>query len=62
MKPSGRLVITLTPMWAKSFQDIEDMSQEIVDLVSQAGFSNVSVDLRKDLKPEGALTVMAHNK
>lgn len=62
LKPGGRLVITLTPMWAKSFQDVQDMSQEIVDWVSQAGFSNISVDLRKDLKPEGSLTVTAYGK
>ena len=61
LKPGGRLVITLTPMWAKSFEDVEDMSEEIADLVNQAGFINVSVDLRKDMKPAGALSVTAHN-
>ncbi len=61
LKPGGRLVVTLTPMWVKSFQDVEDISREIVALVNQAEFINVSVDLRKDMKPAGSLTVMARN-
>jgi len=62
LKPGGRIVITLAPRWAKTFQDVEDMSQEIVTLVDQAGFTNTTVDLRMDLKPAGALTVMARNE
>jgi ubiquinone/menaquinone biosynthesis C-methylase UbiE len=62
LKTGGRIVITLCPRWAKTFRDVEDMAQEIVALVNQAGFTNTTVDLRRDLKPAGALTVIAYNE
>jgi hypothetical protein len=45
-----------------TFRDVEDMAQEIVAMVNQAGFTNTTVDLRSDLKPAGALTVLAHKE
>lgn len=62
LKPGGRIVITLAPRWAKTFQDVKDMSQEIVTLAEQAGLKDATVDLRMDIKPAGALTVVAYNE
>lgn len=61
LKPGGRIAITLCPRWAKTFQDVEDMAQEIIDLVNRAGFMKTTADLRRDLKPAGAITVVAYN-
>lgn len=59
MKPGGRLVITLNPRWARTIQDVEDIGREIVAHVSGAGFVQAHMELRKDLKPVGAVAVSA---
>jgi ubiquinone/menaquinone biosynthesis C-methylase UbiE len=60
LKPAGRLVISLNPRWAKTYQDVVDMGHEIVDMVAQAGFVDITTELRHDLKPAGAVIVIAY--
>jgi ubiquinone/menaquinone biosynthesis C-methylase UbiE len=59
MKPGGDLVIALNPRRAKTVQDVEDMGREIIDHISSAGFPQAEMELRPDLKPAGAVTVLA---
>lgn len=62
MKPGGLLGVALNPRWAKTADDVQAMGGEIMHHVMSAGFVQVSVELRPDLKPAGAVVVTAYAK
>jgi SAM-dependent methyltransferase len=62
MKLNGRLVIALNPRWAKTHEDVVDMGHEMLEMVAEAGFVDITTDIRQDLKPAGAVTVIAHKR
>lgn len=59
LKPGGMVVIALNPRWAASHDDVKDMGLEIVNHVTQTGFTQVAMETKEDIKPFGAVIVTA---
>jgi len=50
LKPGGRVVITIQPMWAKTEQEVQSVSEKLILQLKQAGFRQVRLETRQ-IKP-----------
>jgi len=50
LKPSGWVVITIQPMWAKTEQEVQSVSEKLILQLKQAGFRQVRLETRQ-IKP-----------
>jgi ubiquinone/menaquinone biosynthesis C-methylase UbiE len=55
LRPGGRVVITIQPMWAKTGQDIQSVSEKLILQLKQVGFRQVRLETRQ-IKPITALS------
>jgi ubiquinone/menaquinone biosynthesis C-methylase UbiE len=55
LKPGGRVVITIQPMWAKTEQDVQSVSEKLILQLKQAGFRQVRLETRQ-IKPITAVS------
>ena len=47
LKPGGRIVITIQPMWAKTEEDIQGVAKKLVFQLKQVGFKQVRLETRQ---------------
>ena len=47
LKPGGRVVITIQPMWAKTEEDVRSVSEKLVFQLKQVGFKQVRLETRQ---------------
>ena len=50
LKPAGRVVITIQPMWAKTEEEVHQVAERLVLQLKQAGFKQVRLETRQ-IKP-----------
>jgi ubiquinone/menaquinone biosynthesis C-methylase UbiE len=50
LKPDGRVVITIQPMWAKTEEEVQMVAEKLVFQLKQVGFKQVRLETRQ-LKP-----------
>jgi ubiquinone/menaquinone biosynthesis C-methylase UbiE len=50
LKPGGRVVITIQPMWAKTEEEVQSVSEKLIFQLKQAGFKQVRLETRQ-IKP-----------
>jgi ubiquinone/menaquinone biosynthesis C-methylase UbiE len=55
LKPGGRVVITIQPMWAKTEEDVQSVAEKLVFQLKQVGFKQVRLETRQ-LKPITAIS------
>ena len=55
LKPGGRIVITIQPMWAKTEADVRNVGEKLVMQFKQVGFKQVRLESRR-IKPITALS------
>ena len=55
LKPGGRVVITIQPMWAKTEEEVRDVAEKLEFRLKQAGFKQVRLETRQ-LKPISAVS------
>jgi ubiquinone/menaquinone biosynthesis C-methylase UbiE len=47
LKPGGRVVLTIQPMWAKTEEDVQMVSEKLVFQLKQVGFKHVCLETRQ---------------
>lgn len=47
LKPGGRVVITIQPMWAKTEEDVRSVREKLVFQLKQVGFKQVRLETRQ---------------
>src|SRR6266540_1811922 len=47
LKPSGRVVITIQPMWAKTEEEVQMVSEKVVFQLKQVGIKQVRLETRQ---------------
>ena len=47
LKPEGRVVITIQPMWAKTEEEVQAVGEKLVFRLKQAGFKQVRLETRQ---------------
>ncbi len=50
LKPGGRVVITIQPMWAKTEKEVQSVAEKLVFQLKQVGFKQVRLETRR-IKP-----------
>lgn len=50
LKPGGRVVITIQPMWAKTEEEVQSVSEKLIFQLQRAGFKQVRLETRQ-IKP-----------
>jgi ubiquinone/menaquinone biosynthesis C-methylase UbiE len=50
LKPGGRVVITIQPMWAKTEEEVQSVAEKLVLQLKQVGFKQVRLETRQ-IKP-----------
>ena len=50
LKPGGRVVITIQPMWAKTEEEVQSVAKKLVFQLKQVGFKQVRLETRR-IKP-----------
>jgi len=55
LKPGGRLVITIQPMWVKTDQEVRDVGEKLLLQLKRAGFRQVRLETRQ-IKPITAVS------
>ena len=50
LKPSGRVAITIQPMWAKTEQEVQIVAEQLVSQLKRVGFKQVHLET-KQIKP-----------
>jgi len=50
LKPGGRVVITIQPIWAKTEQEVQSVGEKLILQLKQAGFRQVRLETRQ-IKP-----------
>ena len=55
LKPGGRLVITIQPMWAKTEEEVQGVAEKLVFQLKQVGFRQVRLETRQ-IKPITAIS------
>jgi ubiquinone/menaquinone biosynthesis C-methylase UbiE len=55
LKPGGRVVITIQPMWAKTGEEVQRVGEKLAFQLKQVGFQQVRLETRK-IKPITALS------
>jgi ubiquinone/menaquinone biosynthesis C-methylase UbiE len=50
LKPGGRVVITIQPMWAKTEEEVQMVAEKLVFQLKQVGFKQVRLETRQ-IKP-----------
>ena len=55
LKPGGRIVITIQPMWAKTEADVQIVGEKLVAQFKQVGFKQIRLETRQ-IKPITALS------
>jgi ubiquinone/menaquinone biosynthesis C-methylase UbiE len=55
LKPGGRLAITIQPMWAKTEEEVQSVSEKLLRQLKQAGFKQVRLETRQ-IKPITAVS------
>ncbi|HLO32459.1 MAG TPA: methyltransferase domain-containing protein [Anaerolineales bacterium] len=57
LKPSGRVVITIQPMWAKTEEEVRSVGEKLEFQLKQAGFRQVRLETRQ-IKPITTVSVL----
>ena len=57
LKPGGRLVITLQPMWAKTEEEVQLVAEKLMFQLKQVGFKQVRLETRQ-IKPITAVSTI----
>lgn len=57
LKPGGRLVITIQPMWAKAEEEVRTVGEKLEFQLKQVGFKQVRLETRQ-LKPITAVSAV----
>ncbi len=47
LKPGGRVVITIQPMWAKTEEEVQSVAEKLVFQLKQVGFKQVRLETRQ---------------
>jgi ubiquinone/menaquinone biosynthesis C-methylase UbiE len=47
LKPGGRVVITIQPMWAKTEKEVQSVAEKLVFQLKQVGFKQVRLETRQ---------------
>lgn len=47
LKPGGRVVITIQPMWAKTEEEVQSVSEKLIFQLKQTGFKKVRLETRQ---------------
>ena len=47
LKPGGRVVITIQPMWAKTEEQVQSVAEKLIRQLKQAGFKQVRLETRQ---------------
>jgi ubiquinone/menaquinone biosynthesis C-methylase UbiE len=47
LKPGGRVVITIQPMWAKTEEEVQSVAEKLVFQLKQVGFKQVRLEARQ---------------
>jgi len=55
LKPGGRVVITIQPMWAKTEEQVQTVAEKLIFQLRQVGFKQVRLETRQ-IKPFTALS------
>lgn len=55
LKPGGRVVITIQPMWAKTEEEVQIVAQQLVSQLRRVGFKQVHLETRQ-IKPITAVS------
>jgi ubiquinone/menaquinone biosynthesis C-methylase UbiE len=55
LKPGGRVVITIQPMWAKTEEEVQSVGEKLVFQLKRAGFKQVRLETRQ-IKPITAVS------
>lgn len=55
LKPGGRIVVTIQPMWAKTEADVRNVGEKLVMQFKQVGFKRVRLETRQ-IRPITALS------
>jgi len=50
LKPGGRVVIAIQPMWAKTEEEVQIVAEKLVFQLKQVGFKQVRLETRQ-IKP-----------
>jgi ubiquinone/menaquinone biosynthesis C-methylase UbiE len=50
LKPGGRVVITIQPMWAKTEEEVQTVAEKLIFQLKQVGFKQVHLETRQ-IKP-----------
>jgi SAM-dependent methyltransferase len=57
MKPNGMIAITTQPRWATSEQMVDEVGDQLIQWLSQAGFGSIRRE-KKELEPVSAMCVL----
>jgi ubiquinone/menaquinone biosynthesis C-methylase UbiE len=57
LKPGGRIVITIQPMWAKTDEDVKMVAEKLVFQFKQVGFKQTRLETRR-IKPITAVSAI----
>lgn len=55
LKPGGRVVITIQPMWAKTEEEVQIVAEQLVSQLGRVGFKQVHLETRQ-IKPITAVS------
>ncbi|HXQ37532.1 MAG TPA: methyltransferase domain-containing protein [Anaerolineales bacterium] len=55
LKPGGRVVITIQPMWAKTEEEVQMVAEQLVSQLKRVGFKQVHLET-KQIKPITAVS------
>jgi ubiquinone/menaquinone biosynthesis C-methylase UbiE len=47
LKPGGRVVITIQPMWAKTEEEVQSVAEKLIFQLKQVGFKQVRLETRQ---------------
>jgi ubiquinone/menaquinone biosynthesis C-methylase UbiE len=57
LKPGGRVVITIQPMWAKTDEEVKMVAEKLVFQFKQVGFKQTRLETRR-IKPITAVSAI----
>ena len=57
LKPGGRVLITIQPMWARTEEEVQNVGDKLISQLKQAGFKQVRLETRQ-LKPITAVSAI----